>query len=294
MARAITVRGMGGAIVRNYARTTYGKRMRTAYQMGRFVYNNRSKIRAATRVIRRAGRAYLKRRKTARENFSPTNVGKPIGTSDCKIREVCNELATEGTRTLRYCSLVEIPSGRDDTERERAVANLSGIKIAFSVDNLKATTADIMYFNFAVIAPKDNNCIAPVTEGTDLAADFFNTQGGVRSQRNRDFNTTLTALEFRSLPINTDKYVVLRHRRIKLMPRTNEAMGKYQRNLDMYIKMNRQMQWKTDEGEGDLRPLNPVFAVWWGDFVNADDGTAGQANAFTRQIRVVNYFRDPK
>ena len=64
--------------------------------MGKFAWENRADIKRAAQKIMRVAkkrRFELKRRKVAQESFSPNNIGKPIGTSDCKTWESHNILA---------------------------------------------------------------------------------------------------------------------------------------------------------------------------------------------------------
>lgn len=261
--------------------------------MGKFAWENRADIkRAAQRFIRVAKRRRFEsqRRKVAKESFSPNNIGKPIGTSDCKTWESHNILADDGnTRQLYSINMMQLPEGSSESYRERQIINCSGLRVCTEFQNNKsASFLEGLYLNVAVISPKESVC-----SDSDLTVSFFGGQGGLATARSRDFDTTLTSNEFRCLPINTDKWVVLKHARKRLAPASLATdYSSYTTNMDWYIKINRQLQFQANTDVPD--PVNPVYLVWWADQVFEGAGAAGQANAFRCGIRTIIYFRDPK
>lgn len=271
----------------------YANRFRYASRVGKFAWENRSDIkRAAQRIYRtyKKTRAQRQKSKVKGENFSPKNIGKPIGTSDAKTWETHNVVATTGnTRELYSYSLIRIPEGTMETNRERQIINCSGIKICTEWQNNKASsTLDTVYINMAVISPKEAVC-----GDLDLTVQFFGAQGGVANDRTRDFDTTLTSNEFRCLPINTDKWVVLKRKTIRLGPSfANCPNDSYTANVDWYIKINRQLQFAANPEVQEA--INPIYFVWWADEVFEPAGNLGQANSIRYGVRSIVYWRDPK
>lgn len=271
----------------------YSNRFKYASRIGKFAWENRADIRKAAQKIMRVAkrrRFESKRRKVVNESFSPKNIGKPIGTSDCKTWESHNIVATDGnTRQLYGVNMMKIPPGTSESYRERQIINCSGIRICTEFQNAKsASPEETLYLNVAVISPKESVC-----SDFPLEDKFFGGQGGLPNERTRDFDTTLTSNEFRCLPINTDKWVVLKHARRMLGPANiSVPADSYTVNLDWYIKINRQLQFQANPEVPD--PVNPIYIVWWGDQVFEDPGAAGQANAFRYGIRSIVYFRDPE
>lgn len=271
----------------------YNNRFKYASRIGKFAWDNRANIKRAAKQfvrIQKRRRFENKRRKVANESFSPNNIGKPIGTSDCKTWESHNIVSSAGnTRELYNINMMQLPEGSSESYRERQIINCSGLRVCTEFQNYKsASILEGLYLNVAVVSPKESVCA-----DSDLTVDFFGGQGGLANARSRDFNTTLTSNEFRCLPINTDKWVVLKHERKLLAPAALATdYNTYTTNMDWYIKINRQLQFQANPEVPD--PVNPVYLVWWADQVFEEAGAAGQANAFRYGIRTIIYFRDPK
>lgn len=258
----------------------------------RFAYDNRESIARAARIIGKAGRKYLsKKQKLKKENFSPSNIGKDIGTADCKKARVVQEFGQGiiDTRTLYFFDLMKLEPGYFDQQREGAVVNVSGVKICSEWFNTNGGNQFGVNLNIAVISPKDSNA-----KGTALAikTDFFNAMGGNGTNRAVDFSNSLSSTQFRCLPINTDKWVVLRHFREKVWANApNTARGCYI-TKDFYVKLNRQIQWSSSAP--DATADSPVFLVYWFDDFIDPAGSDPVVGILQHQIKAVLYFRDPK
>jgi len=258
----------------------------------RFAYENRDNIAKAARLIGKAGRKYIsKKQKLKRENFSPTNIGKDIGTADCKKCNVLleNGLGTLDTRTLYVHDLMKIDPGYFDQQREGAVVNVSGVKICSEWFNVNTGVQFGVNLNIAVISPKDSNAKASVTA---IKTDFFNGMGQNGTNRAIDFSNNLSSNDFRCLPINTDLWVVLRHFRMKIAPATSIGDGNYYQTKDFYVKLNRQIQWSSSAP--DATSDSPVYLVYWFDDWIDPSGSAPTVGVLQSQIKSVLYFRDPK
>jgi len=265
------------------------KGMANAYRYGR----------AAT-VIGRAARSYLGKRKfkgvrrSFKSNkkqrlFSPRNVGESNGFTTCKSHSISNtDLTARDTRTLYTSSLCEIPKGTEINERMRKHVNLRGFKVCFELLNLQT---DPLYLNIAVIAPKATN-----NQSSPSTTDFFR---DTSANRARDFDIALSGLEFHCLPINTDDYVVLKHKRFRLGPApatgastiTQNNSNNY-KNVDWYVRLNRQVRWNQPE---DDKPTDgDVYVVHWADKMFASAASAQVSSAYGVTKRFVTYFREPK
>lgn len=257
----------------------------------RFVYQNRQRFRQAARVIGRAGRAYLNRKKTMRENFSPRNIGKDFGTADCKKTNTTNinGLGQINSRELYVYDLMQIPPGYFDNQREGATVNVSGVKICSEWLCLQGATTNGLNVHIALVSPKDSN--AKFDRAT-IKVDFFGAMGMNGSNRAVDFSNNLSSNDFRCMPINTDKWVVLRHFRFRLWPNSSVgALGCY-KSRDFYVKLKRQIQWSSSAP--DATSDSPLFLLYWcDDFINPA-GSGGIVDALQHQIKSTLYFRDPK
>jgi len=259
------------------------KGMANAYRYGR----------AAT-VIGRAARSYLGKRKykgvrrSFKSNkrarmFARTNVGESLGATTCKTHSISNtDIVGKNTRTLYTSSLCEIPKGTDINERLRKHVNLRGFKVCFEVLN---QNTDPLYLNVAVIHPK-----ATTNGGQVDTNNFFR---DTSANRARDFDIGMTGLEFHCLPINTDDYVVLKHKRFRLGPMptpsssdpsiTQNNSNNYM-NIDWYIRLNRQVRWNNDE---DDKPTDgDVYVVYWADKMFASASTLAVSNV----LRCCSYW----
>lgn len=259
----------------------YAKRARTAYSIGAYAYRNRAKIRWAAKKI---GRAY--RRSRAKKRFSPRNFGEPVGTGGAKRFETDDsEIVSRDTRTQYIHSLLDIPQGTAINQRERNVINMRGIKLCMEI---KSLCNEPLYINVAVLAPKDG--VTAVSTN-----DFFRASGA--TERARDFSITCNSNEFHCLPINTDRYTILKHKRLRIIPQgagtttTVSLNGFSYANLNWWIPIKRQIRFNADTGS----PVSgEVSLVYWADKFHTAAGTAISTDQFSVMRRAVAYYREPK
>lgn len=206
-----------------------------------------------------------------------------------------------GSRTLMFRPLVKIL--RDNTggqllsQRDRDVAYLGGIKICMELRSGGANDSRPLYVNVAVVKFKcgSDNTVNTLTPTTFTSfGDWFRSDGG--NSRATDFNQTLSALQFRCLPINTDECYVYLHRRFLLGPAT-AANGEYtmrmSKNLKIwehYIKLKKKIRFDFNS---QIPMTGQIYLAIWCDHF----GTAGNQPpvdpTLVLSTRVVNYFRDP-
>jgi len=146
-----------------------------------------------------------------------------------------------------------------------------------------------MLWNVAIIAPTDNNVVT-----TD---DFFRSQGENKSTRDIDFTNALSAIEMHGLPINTDKFQILMHKRFKVgscnkQSTTNGSTGAVPdiATFKKWVPMYRQVAYSDSTAD---KCTSPVYFVYWYDHMFAPAPLGAQPRGAVIEAKVVTYFRDP-
>lgn len=276
---------MSGALIR------YGAvRGMAAYSRRRSIgraYRVASRARNYAPFARMAFRAFRGRRKRrpsnrVRKRQVRQRIGERVGTSNAK-NNLSEVIANINTRTLYDEPLLNVTRGDAINERKRDVVNFRGIKFCMSLVN-KAATANgqNMYFNYAIVSPK--------ADDTKLAlplAEFFR---GTGAQRHQAFDNALSSLDFRCLPINTDKYNVHKHKRLQLGPYSS-AEGKNTRTWEFYMPLNRQIRYEN--GTTDVPAGKQMFLCYWCDYQDTNPGGVPVTNVADFQLRILKYFKEP-
>lgn len=221
---------------------------------------------------------------TRKERFSPVNVGSTLGSANCK--QVVSR-ATQAVLdfTLYRENLCLINKGQTESNRERDIVNLRGFDVTFNLKTLSTVApsvlveTDLIYCNVAVIAPK---------QGTDIATgtgnDFFRSLTNLDA-RALDFNASTSSINLHTLPVNTDLYTVLKHKRFILQP-CSLGHEFWHQEHKFYVPLQRQIAYDTD---GTCQ--NPVFLVYW---MARSNFTAGATPAQVGNVenKVTTYFRE--
>lgn len=278
---------MPGTLVRYGA---YGaKRMRYANMaVGayRVAYANRGKVSKAARTI---GRAWRRSRKASRKRktWSRQHIGERVGTSTSKrdnIREI--GLRSLNSRTLDVTNLTDNLSkatGLNEVNaRQRQIVNLRGIKFCFTHQNREPTPYVLHY---AVLNPKGDQSGVGTT-------DFFR---GHENERAQNFANVLTGLQFECLSINTDRFNVVLHKRIRLVPDSSgfgfvTNSGNNWGSYHKYIPIKRQIRYNTTGQTID----GSLYLVIWCDSILTATGTTPVSNAMQIAEHHVMYFKEPK
>lgn len=245
---------------------------RNAFRTGKMAYR---------RFKRRRGSVKNKRRVRSR-------IGERVGVSTSKTALVSDtNVSLETTRTLNSQALIRIDKNVnfDDNihQRHRDTVNLRGIKICFHFRN---NIDETLLMNFAVVRPK---------EGGVVNSEFFRSQGE-GSNRSLDFGIARSSIEFACLPINSDRYDIMMHKRFRLKGKAQstdvEESGSNFKRIEKYLRINRQVKF---DGTG-VEPIgsSQLFAVWWSDKQMTNGGTGGTAFAVGRMQRIICYYREPK
>ena len=138
-----------------------------------------------------------------------------------------------------------------------------------------------MYFNFAILAPKNGDIIS--------TTDFFR---GNNSDHAVDFGIDLASNDFHCRPINTDEIVVLKHKRYLLARSESSSTDGGTRtsylNLDFYVPLKRQVRY---EGTTTTPSNGAVFACYWCDKFQIDGGATPSPATMNVTQRYITYFK---
>lgn len=284
-------------LARAYYNSKHWMRYSTAMRRRpvRPIYITRRRLTAKRAIItpvrsvkraRMSGRGPVSRRTRSRA-FSRRNIGEPIGSSN--VKTVINQAGGPlSSRTIGSYDLTLIGQNQTESGRERHLINCRGIKIDMNMYNMNGagaigTNPNLVFVNVAVIAMKNNQL------GTVPTTDFFRAINN-GDERAVDFSPQLTAEEFRNLPINTDQYTVLKHKRYVLRPFLS-GVDKYWKTINWYIPVKRQLTYEANE---NTTCRNKIHLVIWCDKINEPAGTAASGNQINFQFRSTTYFRDTK
>ena len=217
------------------------------------------------------------RRSSRKARFSTRNVGNPPGTQLAKS-VTKGDTGMFGTRTLVFNNVTDITRGTGLSERTRDFVNLRGFALHFNAIT-NTTAPNVSCFNVAFLAPKAGKTISNT--------DFFRSQSS-GDDRDLNFSIALTGEQLHMLPINTDKYTVLKHKRFKLTTQSSGVSGFY-RCLKMWVPLRRQIAYDASTG---LSATEPVYFCWWMDLLNAPANQTVTANTVNLQWKVITFFRD--
>lgn len=171
--------------------------------------------------------------------------------------------------------------------RDRNVIQVSGVKFCIQIANLDDRPLRVHY---AIVKRKD--------AVTPTQVDFLGGLGN--ASRGVDLNTVgLTDGYLDCLPINTDEYIVFKHKKFTLNPKPgsvaatlayvgNSTSGNYRR-LDKYIKINRQFRFEGTATE----PIGQFYMVFWAYCVEMSETISRTAKLQVECEKLV-YFRDVK
>lgn len=238
---------------------------------------------AARKIGRGLKRAYKRRRKARYNKRARTDIGEPVKHIHVKRDDTFVEENQDlATRTLDINELTAIDGGTGEATRSRQLINCKGIQLTMHLHN---KTTQVLYFNWAVIAPKH-------TQSGVSTIDFFRSQDGGRGT---NFSTALTPLELHYNPINTDRYTVLRHKRLELDPLSdtifyNSDTGRgNHKTTKIWIPINRQLRY---DSQVSTTCNTPIYFVYWCDLSRAASSTTSTANAATLSYMHTMFFTD--
>jgi len=265
---------------RVYSAATAGKRARMAYKMGK-TYGPSAYSAAKTIAMR-----YRKYKQSKAKRR--TRIGEEQGTSTTKRdRTFFIENQALSTRTLYVRNLTDIErtTTNDIDKRQRDIVNFRGVKLCFEIENNNTTVP--LIWHYAVISPKGSN-----TDVSNVGNKLFRASEG--NQRFTSFGTALSSIEFDCLPINSDRWVILTHKKFMLGGRSNPGADQqtWFRTIQDYVKVNRQLRYNDDATVG-VQCETPILCVWWCDYFSTAGGTSIVPSALQVSERHINYWNEP-
>ena len=249
---------------------------------------------AARKFTGWAARRIQRRWRSRKGNFSRSRVQNKIGTSSAKRNEITAgaTLGIQNTRTLYSINLLGNispgNSGNNENRRETSLVNISGFKFCFYIRNNQPNP---LIWHFVLIAPKGCTNNVDPTNDTILEQNFFRANDGI--VRGTNFGNQLSGMEFMCKNINTDQWIVLKHKRYRLGPNqfqsdsTNTNRDNF-RIIEHYYKFKRQVRYDDDVlvGAG-------LYLVGWADTIDASATSTPVSGGYSLQQRVIKYFREP-
>lgn len=281
-----------------YTRTA--KRIKFAKSIGSFAWNNRASIYQMARKFakrRPIRRRYGRRKPSAASRLRRNGVGasrRKVHMKRCETGADINQTLNENTPYV--WDLTDIPEGPFINNREKKHANISGIKCCMHFQNSGATTK---YVNIAYVTRKsgqDNanfqGYVSGSGEGLTEIFDFYRSVG---TERATDFgNASLDFLERHCRPINSDKFVVLRHQRFQLAGTggVNNFHNNY-KTIQKWLPVKRQVHYDGDGGDTEEN-LKIYMLIWYTIQGAGAGGAGGVSTDVTFTNHHITYFREPK
>lgn len=260
----------------------YGPTMYRMARKGLRWYGKRKRI-----TYNRRGRSYLRGAKYRRigskgrsMRFSTKNIGYPVGVGTTKRCLSSNTIFFNmSTKNFYQQPLTNVTGGQNINRRERDVINMRGVRIQMELKNLKAASdKQQIYFHWCVISDKQD----PVSDPD--GQEFFR---AFDDSRATDFTSTLSSIQLNGLPINTDRYVVLRHRRMQL---SGWEIAQY-RYVSEWIPLRRQLRY--DAATNGNPVTGGLHLCYWCCYMG--EGVSSPIlNAVEFSHRAYIYFKEAK
>lgn len=253
---------MRSPIVRSTIRRSARSFRRNTYR-GR-LFGRRRNLGAARRVRRT--------RRQRRQAFSPRNIAFECNVNNYLKHYVQGALVTRATRTFDQFHAIELTNlayGLNPGNREANVVNVNSFTVRYSVRN---NLVQPLCFHIAMISTRNNS--------DPSIRDFFR---GPSGNRGIDFDeSTNNSHVFNEYGLNTDKFVVLTHKRHWLTERKEAGqiyfsnVGRNYVSSKIHKRINRQFRW---DNIGSDSPIDGnVYIIYWADILLG--GELGQGPTF--------------
>jgi len=177
-------------------------------------------------------------------------------------------------------------------DRQRQTVVVNGFSIRYMYQNVANAP---MYCNIAIVNPKNANSSVLSLDG------FFR---DYNQSRDVNFSDLLSALELHTLPINTDRYRVLAHKR-HVIPAANllatgENAGFAEKSIGasgppnfvagkMWVPLKRQIQFNDDLNDSCE---HKCFYVVWFDLIGNNKTATSTGGLVSGQMHAVTYFNE--
>lgn len=230
-------------------------------------------------------KSYRGRRKTRakpsyRRNATRADLGGPVGRDEARRVEDTVGVTGALNKTLYQRALIRaeknVASNEAINKRNRDVITHKGCKICFTI---KSVLKVPIFFNWAIVIPKAANLVSN--------SNLLRSSG---AERDEVLDSSLTFMDVKCLPINTDLYKVVKRKSMMILPDSDKSAttseGRDFKVVEEYVKTNRKIFFDGDTAE----PLQNMFMIWWCDYYNSP--TAATLNTADISYRIVNYFHD--
>lgn len=226
---------------------------------------------------KKSGKSYSQRVKA---------IGHDKHVDNAQRHEISNEaLTAKNDQTLYKTELTDVPGAASTVaidRRRRDMMYFSGARICMEMRN---NSADPMYFNVAVIAPRGNQLGV-------FSTNFFRANDTDRATNASA--AELKGLEWHCLPINADQFTILRHDKFLLGPNVEPSSSDYKdnttpnyMNYDKYVPVKRNVRFDPQENCTD-----PVYLVYWAAKFGSS-ATAATSGAISVSEHCITYFKEP-
>lgn len=235
--------------------------------------------RLAGRIIGRAGRRFVKR--SAAKRKARRNVGESVGTSTAKRTPTQSTgVQNQADRVLHYQELILPNEGTTPDQRTRNIINLRGFKLCQEFKTGTGTPSGLGYIYLNVA------CVSSKTDPTSNSVSTNHWFRGNNDDRAVDFDVVGSSIDLHCRPINTDRWNIFFHQRMKLGAGGNDVSKKTIPFMK-WVTINRQIRF-TDTNQ----PSTRFFVVWW-YAVDGTDRVTTAANVVNTQWSHITYFREP-
>lgn len=175
-------------------------------------------VRRAAQFMWKNRRQFVKLARSRKQDATAqrAGIGTPPDAGNAQVATMLNGNTANFNLREPYGNDLTLIAKSDDglntiDERQRQQIIISGFSIKWSFNN---RAAGPIFFNIAVVNPKNQNTPTMSTDG------FFR---DYNLSRDVNFSTSLSGLEMHSLPISTDKFRVLAHKRF-IIPGASEIV----------------------------------------------------------------------
>lgn len=235
-----------------------------------------------------------KRRKNFKKWAAKMRIGPQPGIPQAKrVQTAAVSNVQLNTKVLHYSELTDIAhtTSNEISKRQRDICYLSGFKLMMELkNNLDAGIPQTpLYVNLAFVYDRESN------KGTVIVSDseFFRANTG--NTRYRDFNGAMTAMERHCLPLNTDRFTIISHKRYKLGVASGSAgynaniAPKAYMTICRYIKLRKRITYTEDD-----KANSKIWMLLWCDKFGDSSTDPISANALAYDYTISAYFREIK
>lgn len=265
------------------------------------MYNSPA-VRRAAQFMWKNRKSFVRMARARRQDYvsQRAGIGTPPDAGNAQSSTMLNgNTANFDTRTPYGNDLTLIAKSDDGLntidERQRQTIIISGFSLKWCFIN---RAVEPMFMNIAVVNPKNQNTPTMSTDG------FFR---DYNLSRDVNFSTSLSGLELHSLPISTDKFRVLAHKRF-VIPATSTLISKQKTPGDpietteanasglpnihcgkLWVPLRKGIKFNDDS---DDNCESKCFAVFWFDTVSAPKTATAQNDKILGAVHAVTYWTE--